>query len=314
MYSALDNSLLSPLVTIIFCLCCVCNTIILLNLLIALMGDSFDRVQENALAQGRYEQALSILHIEAMLPPSLLQDSRFFPRYLQVLRPKSMSSADYGTGNEMEMWTGRLHQIYKKMEQSERRVNRNVEAVSKQLTQLEIHLGVATTSPPDKEGDGFLVARLGSMVSGGSSPGGIATGASFVAGVGAFEGLPSFARRLPMDNSSLSALSPPLTRRGGGVGGGDEDRSTVRRHHDTDSEEAGLLPRIVPSVPAGPPSLPALAQMAGAHAVDRVEEAMKERMARLESKLDQVLEALGRNTTGVEVGGEGAEAEEDYDR
>ena len=82
MYSALDSSLVSPLVTIIFCLCCVCNTIILLNLLIALMGDSFDRVQENALAQGRYEQALSILQIEAMLPSTLLQDSRFFPRYL----------------------------------------------------------------------------------------------------------------------------------------------------------------------------------------------------------------------------------------
>lgn len=310
MYSALDSSLVSPLVTIIFCLCCVCNTIILLNLLIALMGDSFDRVQENALAQGRYEQALSILQIEAMLPSTLLRDSRFFPRYLQVLRPKATGGAGYGTGNDMEIWTGRLHQIYKKMEQSERRVNRNVEAVGKQLTQLETHLGLATAPPPDEEGDGFLLAPLKSIMSGGSSPGRVATSVSFDAGVGAFEGLPSFARRLPMDNSSLSASSPHLTQRGGGVGGGDEDRSTVKSHQDTDKPD-DLLPRIVPSVPAGPPSLPALAKMASAHALDRVEEATKERMARLEAKLDRVLEALGCNT--IRVGGEGADAEEDED-
>lgn len=246
------------------------------------MGDSFDRVQENALAQGRYEQALSILQIEAMLPSTLLQDSRFFPRYLQVLRPKT--SAGYGTGKEVDMWTGRLHQIYKRLEQSERRVNRNVEAVRKQLTQLEIHLGVATASPSDEEGGGFLLRGLESTVSSGSSPGRVATGISFGAGVGAFEGLPSFARRLPTDNTSASASSPLLTGRGG--------------------EGDDLLPRIVPSVPA-------LAKMASAHAIDRVEEAMKERMARLEFKLDRVLEALGRNTIGVEVGEEVADAEED---
>ena len=225
-----------------------------------------------------------------------------------MLRPKAASGAGYGTGNDMEIWTGRLHQIYKRMEQSERRVTRNVEAVGKQLTQLETHLGLATAPPPDEKGDGFLLARLESMVSGGSSPGRIATGVSVDAGVGAFEGLPSFARRLPMDNSSLSASSPHLTRRGGGVGGGDEDRSTVKSHHDTDNEADSLLPRIVPSVPVGPPSLPALAKMASAHAVGRVEEAMNERMARLEAKLDRVLEALGYNTIGV--GRKGADAEE----
>jgi len=44
------------LASLIYLFYCVCNTIILLNLLIALMGDSYDKVQENALAQGRYEQ------------------------------------------------------------------------------------------------------------------------------------------------------------------------------------------------------------------------------------------------------------------
>jgi len=42
---------------------------------------SYDRVQENALAQGRYEQALSVLEIESMLPRRILEDGRFFPRY-----------------------------------------------------------------------------------------------------------------------------------------------------------------------------------------------------------------------------------------
>lgn len=81
---------MSGIAIFVFVLFCLCNTIILLNLLIALMADSFDRVQENALAQGRYEQALSIRQIEAMLAPAVLQDARFFPRCVPpVLRGRA---------------------------------------------------------------------------------------------------------------------------------------------------------------------------------------------------------------------------------
>lgn len=55
------------------------------NLLIALMGDSYDKIQENALAQGRYEQALSVLEIEQMLPQRIRGNPRFFPRCVCVM-------------------------------------------------------------------------------------------------------------------------------------------------------------------------------------------------------------------------------------
>lgn len=37
------------------------------------------------MAQGRYEQALSVLEIEAMLPRRILRDERFFPRSVPFL-------------------------------------------------------------------------------------------------------------------------------------------------------------------------------------------------------------------------------------
>lgn len=55
-YLPFNASHFKVLVSLIYLFYCVCSTIILLNLLIALMGDSYDKVQENALAQGRYEQ------------------------------------------------------------------------------------------------------------------------------------------------------------------------------------------------------------------------------------------------------------------
>jgi hypothetical protein len=52
-----------------YCACIICNTIILLNLLIALMGDTYDRVQESAVTQGRYEQVH--MSVTQSCPPPL---------------------------------------------------------------------------------------------------------------------------------------------------------------------------------------------------------------------------------------------------
>lgn len=173
--NALNASKFSGLSTCIFVLFCIANTIVMLNLLIALMTDrcaplgpccacgnvhnpnrpdtlssyynfsfSFDRVQENALAQGRYEQALSIQQVEAMLAPSIRLDPRFFPRYLQVLRPKTLSkSMAAGGDSRRHEWTGRLQRIYKKVEASERRLGREVGLVIEKLNSMEARLGAS---------------------------------------------------------------------------------------------------------------------------------------------------------------------------
>ncbi|EWM30632.1 wd-40 repeat protein [Nannochloropsis gaditana] len=125
-YQPFNASNFRVLASLIYLFYCVCNTIILLNLLIALMGDSYDKIQENAQAQGRYEQAVSVLEIEAMLPQRILQDPCFFPRWVQVLRPKP--GTDGGLIQDAgDQWSGRLRQIYKKIEQSEKRLSQDIE-------------------------------------------------------------------------------------------------------------------------------------------------------------------------------------------
>lgn len=101
-------------------------------------------MQENAQAQGRYEQALSIQQVEAMLAPSIRLDPRFFPRYLQVLRPKFLSkSLAAGGDSRRHEWTGRLQRIYKKVEASERRLGREVGLVIEKLNSMEARLGAS---------------------------------------------------------------------------------------------------------------------------------------------------------------------------
>jgi hypothetical protein len=103
-------------------------SIVLLNLLIALMGSTYERATEKSTAASRYERACILLEIESIMrpsersvslpcqPPSSLdlllpqrvhsvssaidtscccrpQDPRFFPRYLHVLREKPQLAA-----------------------------------------------------------------------------------------------------------------------------------------------------------------------------------------------------------------------------
>jgi hypothetical protein len=79
------------------------SAIILLNLLIALMGNSFDRVKKNDRAgeevlyckhggnalhvvEWMLEQAKILLEFELAMPQDMLRDPRYFPVWLQVRR------------------------------------------------------------------------------------------------------------------------------------------------------------------------------------------------------------------------------------
>ena len=53
--------------------------IVMLNLLIAIMGDIFDRIQENAKAEFMFARAEIVLEFEAMLSYSQMEDEEWFP-------------------------------------------------------------------------------------------------------------------------------------------------------------------------------------------------------------------------------------------
>jgi len=84
--------------------------IVLMNLLIAIVGDIFDQIQESARAQFLYSEAKLIIDFESLLMPKGKADPRKFPQWLQVLKP----AADDAEGND-EGWTGKLRALKKEM-------------------------------------------------------------------------------------------------------------------------------------------------------------------------------------------------------
>ncbi|GMH54376.1 hypothetical protein TrST_g10532 [Triparma strigata] len=68
--------------------------IVMLNLLIAIMGDIFDRIRENARAEFTFARAIIILEFEEMLASRHYKDHKYFPTWLQVLVPTVEGGAD----------------------------------------------------------------------------------------------------------------------------------------------------------------------------------------------------------------------------
>ena len=89
--------------------------IVLLNLLIALMGDIFDRIQENAQGEFLYARACIVLEFESLLSEKYRKSHvEKFPEWLQVLVPAA-SFAEEGNGGETtpaaEHWGGKMKRI-----------------------------------------------------------------------------------------------------------------------------------------------------------------------------------------------------------
>jgi WD40 repeat protein len=63
--------------------------IVLLNLLIAIMGDIYGEIQQNATEQFLFSKTMIILEFESIMPEKDKLDETKFPPYLQILKPKS---------------------------------------------------------------------------------------------------------------------------------------------------------------------------------------------------------------------------------
>ena len=80
--------------------------IVLLNLLIAIMGDIFDEVQARSSAEACYGRAKLMVQYESLFTESYKKDHpEFYPRYLFVLK---RHEAD-GSGDTA--WAGRIKEI-----------------------------------------------------------------------------------------------------------------------------------------------------------------------------------------------------------
>ena len=83
----------------------------MLNLLIAIMGDSYDKVQENAFLEYRRELARVIVEIEIMMTKKERRRRDYFPRWLHVLQPTTTGGA-----RQRDRWIGRIREIKESVE------------------------------------------------------------------------------------------------------------------------------------------------------------------------------------------------------
>ena len=89
--------------------------IIMLNLLIAIMGDIFDKIQENAKAEFIFARANIILEFEGTLTKKQKENNEWFPTWLQVLVPTLEND-----GSEDGAWVGRVRALKKSINRLER--------------------------------------------------------------------------------------------------------------------------------------------------------------------------------------------------
>ena len=124
---ALATSIVAKLMSGMFVLIVV---VVLMNQLIALMGDSYDRVQENYTVQARISRARVILDMMDLYVRE--NDDRIFARWIHVLRP----AGDHEKSGKKGAWGGRLKAVKT--------------AVSKSAHDLEANMMHAMTSHLDR--------------------------------------------------------------------------------------------------------------------------------------------------------------------
>ena len=96
--------------------------IVMLNLLIAIMGDIFDRIQENARAEFTFARAQIILEFEEVLSKEEKENKEWFPTWLQVLVPKLDVDDDVWIkwGGRVRSLKNSVRKVQDKLNESER--------------------------------------------------------------------------------------------------------------------------------------------------------------------------------------------------
>jgi hypothetical protein len=112
--------------------------IVLLNLLIAIMGDSFDRVQENAEDVFQRERAGQLVEMELNMTNEELKNEEYFPKSVLLLKAADGSDSDSGSGEE---WSGRINILRKHMDARQKEMKEQVEGLESRLgAQLKLLL------------------------------------------------------------------------------------------------------------------------------------------------------------------------------
>ena len=84
-------------------------------MLIAVQGDSYDKVLENANSEFLRERARVLLEMERFMSKKKREDPKLFPRFIHILVPaadaEAIKNGTYGGGSDGGEWTGRIKEI-----------------------------------------------------------------------------------------------------------------------------------------------------------------------------------------------------------
>ena len=117
--------------TVLFLMFLLLLVIVLLNLLIAIMSDSFEKVMENWVVEARKMTAATIIAEEALISQADRADAANFPEFLQILQ---------ATREKDPVWSGlsgKLAQVEERVCDAETRLTQHVAAVQERLDEAE---------------------------------------------------------------------------------------------------------------------------------------------------------------------------------
>eukprot|EP00045_Choanoeca_perplexa_P017145 m.243226 g.243226 ORF g.243226 m.243226 type:complete len:1747 (-) comp17460_c0_seq1:28-5268(-) len=122
--------------SVMFALTIMGISIVLLNLLIAILSDSYERVQDKADVEFQKLRAAYLVELEASMLPADLQDEERFPRWIHVMLPGESQG-------RFDVWTGMLGSMKGKVDE---RADKLEELFKKQEQKLKEILKAATGS------------------------------------------------------------------------------------------------------------------------------------------------------------------------
>jgi hypothetical protein len=105
--------------------------VVMLNLLIAIMSDSYEKVKETEVIEARKLRAETIIVEEKLMSAADRKNPEYFPRFLQVLRT---------TEGKDDVWAGLGGRIAKEIERVEKNMKQNHDAIKSDFVLIKADL------------------------------------------------------------------------------------------------------------------------------------------------------------------------------
>ena len=105
----------------------------MLNALIAIMGDTYDRVSETRIERGQQQRAELLVEYDAVMCARRRADGRLFPRWLHAIRSTLDDEDAGGATQEQAAWSGRLRVIKNQITDTRAAVEADLARVEAQI-------------------------------------------------------------------------------------------------------------------------------------------------------------------------------------